>query len=397
MSFAERIYRFLVQFYPEQHRQAFKEAMLQHARDLNREAQQQSQLLVAWLCFRLVMDGIVNAYKEHWDGIMMTNNGIKPASWLSVMLAALPGLLILLTRRISPQIAPLDLILWYLYLGLLVVVVPIILWQRRRFPEWALLPMGALVWSLIYKAGMEISSLANSFHMLNFHRAGMEEGIALLNLLIITVVWVAVLRGQQLPRAAWVVGGVMVVGSIVLALLYSLAEFPAGGLLLGMLQYFTTPGAGPLEGLMLVAVGLLLAREHGVLAILVVVGGYSYMFADSDYLFGYPQREWAWLSIYFAAITFLYLVVTPIALLRAKTRFGRVLAVFVPVVTFHVVRLIVPLLVIQQPLKIRPGEVVATINILLSLFLAWVLYSYIGDSAREAQPSGNLETSPLPN
>ena len=225
----------------------------------------------------------------------------------------------------------------------------------------------------------------------------MQAGIALLNLLIIIAVWVTMLRDRRLPRAVWILGGIMLAGNTVLAFLYSWTEFQAGGLLPGMVQYFTTPGLGPLEGLMLVAVGLLLAREHGVLAVLVFVGGYSYMFADSDYLFGYPQREWVWLSIYFAGITFLYLVVTPIALLRAKTRLGRALAVFAPVVTFYIVRLIVPLLVIQQPLKIRPGEVVATINILLSLFLAWVLYSHLGDSAGEAQPSGNLETSPLPN
>ncbi|MGW8225976.1 MAG: hypothetical protein ACWGOY_09585 [Anaerolineales bacterium] len=395
MSLAERIYSFLVNLYPEQHRQAFKEAMLQHARDLNREAQQQSQLDVAWLWLHLVMDGIENACKEHWDGIMMTNNRIKPAPWLSVMLAALPGLLILLTRRISPQIAPLDLILWYLYLGLLVFVVPIIIWRRRRFPVWALLPMGALVWFLVYKVGLEISGLANSYPALN--RPGMQAGIALLNMLIIIAVWVTMLRSQRLPRAAWIVGSVMVVGNLVLAFLFSWTEFRTGGLVPGMVQYFTTSGVGPLEGLMLVSVGLLFAREHGVRAALVVVGGYSYMFFDSDYLFGYPRGDWAWLSLYFAAITLLYLVVTPIALLRAKTRLGRALALFVPVITFHLVRFSLPFLVIQQSLSVRAGEAVATINILLSLILAWVLYSYIGDTVGDAQPSENLEATPIPN
>jgi hypothetical protein len=352
-------------------------------------------LAVVRLCCRLVIDGIVNISKEHWDGIMMTNNKIKPAPWLSVMLAALPGLLILLTRRISPQIAPLDLILWYLYLGLLVFVVPIIIWRRRRFPVWALLPVGALVWILVYKVGLEISGLANSFPALN--RPGIKAGIALLNLLIIIAVWIAMLRDQRLPRVAWIVGGVMVVGNIVLALSYSLAEFRAGGLLPGMLQFFTTPGVGPLEGLMLVSVGLLFAREHGVLAVLVVVGGYSYMFSESDYLFGYPRGEWPWLSLYFAGITLLYLVVTPIALLRAKTRLGRALALFVPVITFHLIRFTVPFLVIQQPLSMRAGEAVATINILLSLILAWVLYSFIGDMVDDSQPSENLEATPIPN
>jgi hypothetical protein len=90
-------------------------------------------------------------------------------------------------------------------------------------------------------------------------------------------------------------------------------------------------------------------------------------------------------------------VVLPVALLRAKTRLGRALAVFVPVVAFHAVRLTIPLLVIQQPLNMRPGDVIASINIVLSLILAWVLYSYIGDTARHSQPIENLEASPLPN
>jgi hypothetical protein len=398
MSLAERIYRLLLRLYPAKHRSAFKEAMLQHARDLNRDAQQGGQWHAAKLCINLVMDGIVNACREHWEGMMDTNKGIKPAPWLSVLLAVIPGLLILLTRRISPQVAPLDQILWYLYLGLLVIVVPVIMWRSRRFPVWALLPVGALVWFLIFLMGMEISDLANSFLPFNLHSAGMLPGIALLNLLIIIILWIALLRGQRLPRAAWIVGSLMVVGNIVLALLYSLAEFRAEGLLLGMVQYFTTSGVGPLEGLMLVSVGLLFARQHGVLAILVLVGGYSYMFADSDYLFGYPQREWVWLYTYFAAITLLYLVAVPIALLRTKTRLGRALALFVPVVAFHIIRLTVPLFVIQQPLSIRPGEIVATINILLSLILAWVLYSHVvANTARDIQPGGNLETSPLPN
>jgi hypothetical protein len=244
---------------------------------------------------------------------------------------------------------------------------------------------------------MELSGLAKSLNSLMLVRAGMQVGIAVLNIVVIAAICAVVLRGQRLPRSAWILGGVMVGGNLVLAFLYSLEEFRAGGLLPGVVQYFTTSGVGPLEGLMLVAVGSLLARKHGVLAILVVVGGYSYMFADSDYLFGYPQREWAWLATYFAAITILYLVVVPIALLRAKTRLGRALAVFVPLVTFHMLRLTVPLLVIQEPIRMLPGDVVATINILLSFVLAWVLYSEIGEARQESQSSSNLAIESLVN
>jgi hypothetical protein len=168
-------------------------------------------------------------------------------------------------------------------------------------------------------------------------------------------------------------------------------------LLIGVIQYFTTSGIAPLEGLMLVAVCILFARQQGVLAVLIVVGGYSYMFADSDYLFGYPQRDWAWLATYFAGITLLYLVLVPVTLLRARTRLGRAQAVFVPLVIFHVLRITVPLLVIQEPIQVRPGEVVWTINILLSFGLAWVVYDVVGEVQEEAKVENNALPASLVN
>ena len=257
-----------------------------------------------------------------------------------------------------------------------------------------LLPLGALAWILIYAAGMWLSGLGNTSQSLVL---GRQAGIALLNIVGIGVIMAVVLRGQRLPRSAWILAGLMVVGNLVLAVLYSLVEFGARGLLIGMVQYFTTSGIVPLEGLMLVALGLLFAREHGVLAILVLIGGTSYMFADSDYLFGYPQRDWEWLVMYLAAITILYLVVMPVVLLRAKTKIGRALAVFVPLAIFFVLHFIVPLLVIQEPIRIMPGEVVGVINILLSFVLAWVVYSEVGEKRVEGQTSSNTATAAMVN
>jgi hypothetical protein len=365
----------------------FGEDMLQHTRDLNRDAARQGIWNVARLCISLVKDGILNACIEHGEGIMALNREIKPASWLIVLLAVLPGLLILLTRRMPAQLTPLPLNTWYLYLGTLVIVVPVILWRKKRFPVWALLPLGALIWLLIFWMGMEMAGLAIMHSV-----PGMQAGIAVLNILVLAVITAIVLPGQRLPRSAWVLIGVMILGNLLLAFLYSMEEFGTERLFSGMVQYFATAGIGSLEGLMLVAVGLLFARQHGVLAILVVIGGYSYIFLDSDYLFGYPQREWAWLATYFAGITILYLVVVPLALLRARTRLGRALAVFLPLVIFHGLRITVPLLVIQEPIRVLPGEVVWVINILLSFVLAWVVYNVV----EEIQEGAEVESSVLP-
>ena len=101
--------------------------------------------------------------------------------------------------------------------------------------------------------------------------------------------------------------------------------------------------------------------------------------------------------MYLAAITILYLVVMPMVLLRAKTKIGRALAVFVPLAIFFVLHFIVPLLVIQEPIRLMPGEVVWVINILLSFVLAWVVYSEVGAKRVEAQTSSNTATAAMVN
>jgi hypothetical protein len=390
MTVAERMYRMLVWLYPAKHRQAYEQPMLQHARDLGRAARQRGRWHVAMLCGRLLKDGIINAAIEHLEVIKMANHRYTPVPWLGVILAAFPGLLIALSRRYAVLLGPLSSILGYVYLGLLVLVTPIMWWQRRRFPVWALLPAGALIWVLTYMAGSELSRQVRSLSMFDLQWTGMETGITLINLVLGAALFVALLRGRRVPGVAWLVIGIIVLGHVLMAALYSLAGYGGTELLSGMLQYFTASGIGPIEGLMLVAAGLLAARQHGVLAILVVVGGYSYMCMDSDYLFGYPLREWTGLSVYLAAVTISFLVVVPVALLRARTRLERALAVFVPVVIFHVARLTVPLLVIQQPVKVGPGEVVFSISIVLSLVLGWVLYSYVGDAPGDGEGSALL-------
>jgi hypothetical protein len=303
----------------------------------------------------------------------------------------LPGLLAALSRRHAVLLEPLLLILAYFYLGLLVLALPFIWWKRRRFPVWALLPAGTLVWFLTYIAGTRLSRLASTFHMLDPMLTGIE-GIALLDIVVATAIFAAILHGRRVPGSIWLVLGVIVVGNVLAAAVYSLAGFGGTRLFAGMLAFFTTAGIGPVEGLMLVAAGLLAARQHGVLALLVVVGGYGYMCADSDYLFGFPIREWAGLPAYLIVVTILYLVVVPVAFLRAKTRLGRALAVFVPVVAFHVMRLTIPSLVIQQPIEFPTGDVVLSINVVLSFVLAWVLYSHIGDP----RPGVRDQLSPSP-
>ena len=103
MSTAERIYRLLLQLYPSQHRQAYGAQMLQLARDLERDACRGGGRHITILYVRLVIDGIYNAGIEHLEAFMASNR-IQPAAWLTVLLAAIPGLLVVLSRRTSARL-----------------------------------------------------------------------------------------------------------------------------------------------------------------------------------------------------------------------------------------------------------------------------------------------------
>ena len=394
---AEMLYRMLLLLYPRKHRKVYAWLMLQHARDLSRDARGRGRWHSVMMNLRLLKDGLVNAGIEQLEAIMIANNSFKPAPWLIVLLASIPGLLGALSRQVTEQLDLLLRILGFSYLGLLVIGLPIILWRRRRFPVWALLPAGVLVWTLTYLAGTGLAELVNSLRVLDLNWMGVWTGKTIIDFVLASTIFVVLLRGQRLPRSAWLILGIMIFGNALLAIFYSSVEYGAVQLNPGIIQYFTESGIGPVEGLMLVAIGLLAARQHGVLAVLLVVGGFYYMVADSDYLSGFLLREWTGLSAYLIGATILLLVVVPVALLRAKSRLGRALAVFGPLVAFHVVRLAVPPLVLQQPLNMRSGEVIFSINMLLSLVLGWVLYSHIGDAARVEQPGGDLERLPSLN
>jgi len=385
MSLAEHVYRVLLRLYPDEHRLAYKQPMLQHARDLGRAARERGRQHVARLCLQLVKDGVVNACIEHMEGGMMEKRVFKPTPWLSVLLASVPGLLIALSRRYTDLYYPLLQIIGVVYLGLLVLAVPVIWGVKRKFPVWALLPAGALVWHLVFVTGLALAEQVNTLRINDLKWVRIETATTLLQLLLVVVIFVVVLRNRRVPGSFWLILSAMVLGNILMAILYSGQINRGDQLVSEITQYFTSSGMGTIEGLMLVAIGLLAAQQHSVLAILVMVGGYSYMFLDTDYLFGSPLREWAWFPVYLVAVTALFLVVVPVALLRTKTIIGRAIAVFVPVVASHVARITIPFLVVQPRVAFRPGEIVYSINILLSLILAWILYNHIDKETHGAE------------
>ena len=395
MSMAERLYRMLLRLYPPEHRRAYGELMVQHARDLSRTARRQGRWQVVQLSFNLFMDGVHYAAVEHLEAIKMANNHIKPVPWPIVLLAAFPGLLVALTRQIPASLSLILAVLGYLYLAIILFGPAIIWWRTRRFPVWALLPAGIVLWILVYLAGTALARGLNFLLLPHYGWVEAVNGIAFLALLLALVLFVVLLRSRRLPVSTWLGVGAILAGYLLLTVI-SIHERYGSSSLNALLWYLTVSGIGPTDGLLFVAAGLLAVRRHGVFAILVVVGGYAYMCGDSDFLWGSPVRDWPYLGLYLAAIAFLYMAVVPIALLRAKTGLGRAAAVFIPVFAFHLGRLIIPGLVIQGTFRLPWGDSILSANVLLSLALAWLLYSQIDSASRKAMAEDQVPAQSLP-
>jgi hypothetical protein len=94
-------------------------------------------------------------------------------------------------------------------------------------------------------------------------------------------------------------------------------------------------------------------------------------------------------------MVFLYLVVVPAALLLAKNNLLRAAAVFVPIMVFHLARLIVPQLVAYGTFTLQWRDGLWVANVLLSLVLAWVLYSHLGNASYDVGTEEDVPATPL--
>ena len=368
MKTAERLYRVLLHLYPADHRETYGQAMLQHAQDLERDVRDKGRLAAAALYLKLVGDGIANAGREHWAALRASN--FDPVPWPAVLMAAVPGLYMALSRRHADLFGPALNVLGVVYIALFALVLPIMVWRRRCFPVWALLPLGMLAWALTFMAGTSLSSLAGPVPLPGFSMAV----TTILNGMLVAGIFYTLLRGDRIPKSAIVMMALILLSGL-LPLVHLSQRAPV---YLRPHEILAAALFEPLQALMLVAVGLTAARRYNILALPAVFGGYMLLFGDSDYLWGSPYRDWPGLPLYMAGMVFLFFVLAPAGLLRAKTDLGRATAVFAPAIVFLVGRVAVPAFVLGEAARIYPGEIVFSGTILLSLVLGWILYRHIG-------------------
>lgn len=298
----------------------------------------------------------------------MTRESVSPSPWGAVALAALPGVLITLTRlRLLDWQSPVAAVGGWLVVALYAILTPIAWHRRQQMPDWLLMPLGMLAWVVTYRLANGLAAVGGPFNPL----AEPWTLIVLINLLVAVIVFTLDRRARKLPVSPWSYAGVglaFVLGGAIFLLPDALRTWPREmGLLFGGLLMIS-------EALMLLALGLPVARSRGVLAVLVILGGYFYILFDSDYLWGFRIRDWAGLPIYLASMAALFSVVAPVAFLRARTTAGRAVGLFVPVLLFVVGRLVVPWMVLGGGLSIGAGDYVFSAIIPLTLLAGWWVY-----------------------
>lgn len=311
---------------------------------------------------------------------MNLEKNYEPVPWASVFLAIIPGVLLALSRRNVDEFGRLLGIIGWLYLAILAVGLPVIWYRTKHFPVWGLLPAGALAWFGLYLLATGLTWLTGpGGHPL----LSLEVANTLLQAAVAIALFLILLRHRRVPIAVW--GLMALLFALNLIVIY-LTTYQTGRLDAGNPLQLLTILSGPIEGVMLLALGLLAVPQHSVLSLLVVLGGYLYMLSDSDYLYGFSLRDWPGLTIYLIGMVALYAVVAPVAFMRARTRLGRALGVFAPVAAFAVSRLAVPRFVSGQPGVIWPGDVLISVNLLLVLAIGWILYTYLSEDQPEIQP-----------
>lgn len=399
----DRVYRILLITYPSEHRREYGPLMAQAFGDLCHDAyRQRGASGLVRLCGRVLWDLVTTASVEHLDalriggGTKMENRKCTPVSWVKVGLAILPGLFIVGTRSgLFRRVFGLenwltrgqhDLIPVYITLG---IVVAGLIVERRpavwSFPTLGLLLFSAPGWlfTLFARFGDPRSpfwQVAPPYLML----------AALAAIAALAVYRVFKQHSLHIPRSGWVLLGLMILTSVAYAIVEAVTAR-------GSNEWTDMLSLIPLQlwwmGLILlpVAIGLPLARRDGLLAGLVLVAS-QFVLVDEIFDPTYSVGFWAhWepsaildqakiVLSYLPAL--LFLVITPIWMLRSRSTSGRVLGLILPpfialIGTDVIESVALRGTLAEYSINLWLTHSVSTAQFLMALALAAVMYHWI--------------------
>jgi hypothetical protein len=288
---SRKIYAAFLALYPQEHHAEFGESMRQVFTDQCRSAYAQKGafgILLLWL--RTLPDLGYTALLEHltspraaWGLVEPVPNA--PLPWKGVFLILLPGLVFLLG-----QIAQLTGTAWYMtlyYRAAFVLIIPVLaVWAiTRRFPIWGLIPIG-LLYRLIQDTGYQWVITGNSvkssnpiintiFKVSSIFNQELTIPTLLLLLITLPLVWHYLKQDQQPSGKLWRWLGLFFLIPIIELTYYFISnqQALATGETWSMLKSLASWSAYILSTqLLLVFIGALFTRSHGLFAILVPLG-----------------------------------------------------------------------------------------------------------------------------
>jgi hypothetical protein len=343
---SRRVYAWLLQLYPHEHRQTFGADMLQVFTDQLRDTRPGLlRLVIFWL--RTLVDLGASALREHVTA-PNANLGLleavpnTPLPWKGVALVLFPGLVFFIGQ--VAQLNGEDWFFWLVYRGAYVLILPVlVVWiWKRKFPIWGLVPLGLFVKTLLY-LGYRVQFLGLSdtnplWHMLialiNQTSGTMMRGSVgvLLLLIILGLLWAAARRGA-VTRRGWIwlgitaalIGVDFLANAIIFYRGVSPLELSNENLLNALFdntfyEIYTLCGF-----VVLILVGTLLARRHGLLTVLLPLG-----YLLPTVLYGRISNEWPdpatpaytlmlWVSISALTYRFLVALACPVWIVRSAS------------------------------------------------------------------------------
>jgi hypothetical protein len=292
-----RLFALLLNLYPRAHRDEFAVSMRQVFKEQCLDASRlKGTLGILFLWLRTLPDLARTAIMEHltapgagWGLMEPVPNA--PLPWKGVLLILLPGMVYLVS-----QVAQLTGQPWYLTVyyraAFFLILPPLAVWIiTRRFPLWGLIPVG-LLFRLLQEIGYQLVTLHPGVFSSNpFLNAGLDAARMLeSNPFIVSGLFAAAilllgwlhLRRCRPARGVWVWAGVylaIVLAQVVLSFRWiipgNLAAYPAVTQAEAWVYFWNSIGWSLYNHtalLLLVFLGTLFTRRHGMFSILVLVG-----------------------------------------------------------------------------------------------------------------------------
>ena len=364
---SRRVYGWLQALYPKEHRLEYGQEMAQLFADQCSFALEDGGrfgLLALWS--RTLVDVCKTAVVEHFYspqanlGLLQATPG-APLPWRGVALVLIPGIMLLVGQvgQLSGNNWYFDMLAWAGYAFMIPVL--LVWWRVGKFPVWGLIPTGLFFRNIepiltTRLAGLSIILSQNVLVRAIQAQLNLPGGKQMLLILfgylalVITLAWM-VHRRQRFTLSVWLWLGVFALIALARPLMdvfktvevYLLLQtqehsFLRAALDSSLSRTFSTLSLSYPAAIFLVLVftGALLARQHGRLAMLLLIGYllptivYGYYYADSYSSLGGPGPVWinAAVLIYRLSLA----IIAPLWAVRSASRRGQALGVAIPVI-----------------------------------------------------------------